>query len=145
MPQQRTFGIAFASVGVPLTVGGLGWLAHTAGTRSRLVPVHATVVRAYQAPRYTGYSDGSFTPHPVHRIEVVYSHPSDGPDAQVRTHHLHVYRRHRPNSRLRLLVDPDDPQAQPHAYGMSGYVRPARFSAVAGPVALAGLSLLLLR
>lgn len=145
MPDQRFLGAAFATVGVPLTVGGLGWLAHTATRRSRLVPVPATVVRVYQAPRYTGYADGAFTSHPGAHVEVAYNHPSDAPDAKVRTHHLPVYRSHRPNSRLRLLVDPDDPSARPLAYGPAGYVRPARFSAVAGPVAMAGLGLLLLR
>ena len=105
----------------------------------------ATVVRAYQAPRYTGYSGGAFTPHEGNRVEVVYNHPADAADAPVRKHHLPVYRRHRPNSRLRLLVDPDDPDSRPLSYGPAGYVRPARFSALAGPVALAGLSLLLLR
>lgn len=137
--------MAFATVGVPLTVGGLSWLAHTANHRLRLTPVQATVVRAYQASRYTGFSDGAFTPHPGHYVEVAYNHPQDAQDATVRTHHLPVYRRHRPNSRLRLLVDPENPDAQPHSYGLPGYARPARFSAVAGPVAVAGLSLLLLR
>lgn len=145
MPHQRVFGVAFATVGVPLTMGGLGWLAHTASRRFRLVPVSATVVHVYQASRYTGYSDGEFTPHPGPHVEVVYNHPLDGPAAPVRTHHLPVYRRHRPNSRIRLLVDPADPDAKPHCYGLPGYVRPARFSAIAGPVAVAGLSLLLLR
>lgn len=137
--------MAFATVGVPLTVGGLGWLAHTASSRSHLVPVSATVVRVYQAPRYTGYSGGAFTPHPGNHVEVVYNHPADAPDAPVRTHRLPVYRKHRPNSQLRLLVDPGDPDASPRSYGPAGYVRPARFSALAGPVALTGLSLLLLR
>lgn len=137
--------MAFATVGVPLTVGGLGWLAHTASRRSRLVPVPATVVRVYQAPRYTGYSDGAFTPHHGNHVEVVYNHPADASDAPVRTHRLPVYRRHRPNSRLRLLVDPTDPDARPLSYGPAGYVRPARFSALAGPVALTGISLLFLR
>ena len=137
--------MAFATVGLPLTVGGIGWLAHTASRRAHLVPVAATVVRVSQAPRYTGYADGAFTPHEGHRVEVVYNHPQDAPNAPVRRHQLAVYRRHRPNSRLRLLVDPDDPDDLPRSYGPAGYVRPARFSALAGPVALAGVGLLLLR
>lgn len=145
MPDQRLVGAALATIGLPLTVGGLGWLAKTARRRARLVPVTATVVRAYQASRYTGYADGEFTPHPAHHVEVVYNHPADHAGARVRRHRLLVYRRHRPMSTLRLLVDPTEPEARPVPYGLAGYSRPARVSALAGPVAAAGLGLLLLR
>lgn len=138
-------GAALATIGLPLTVGGLGWLASTARRRARLVPVTATVVRAYQASRYTGYAGGEFTPHPAHHVEVVYNHPADHVGARVRRHRLLVHRRHRPTSTLRLLVDPAEPDARPMPYGLAGYVRPARVSAVAGPVAAAGLGLLLVR
>lgn len=137
--------MTFASFGVPMTVGGLGWLARTARHRIRLEPVTATVVRVYQGTRYVGYAGGAFTEHHTHRVEVVYNHPADAKDAPVRVLHLTVHRKHRPNSRLRLLVDPDNPDFRPLSYGLAGYLAPARFAAIAGPVAVAGLGLLMIR
>lgn len=137
--------MTLASLGVPLTMSGLGALATTVRRRSRLAPVTATVVRAYQGCSYTGYTDGEFTRHPVRRIEIVYDHPADPPGAPARVLHMSVRRGHRPNGRLRVLVDPTDPDAHPLPYGPSGYLGPARVPAVAGTIAAAGLSLLLMR